>query len=67
MTCSVYGDVDLARSCLMPLLQQMTEHGLGSISEIFDGDPPFTPRGYPAQTWTGVEVLRTWKQTTKKA
>lgn len=24
----------------------------GHISEIFDGDPPFTPRGAPAQAWS---------------
>jgi glycogen debranching enzyme len=31
---------------------------IGSISEIFDADPPFTPRGCIAQAWSVAEVLR---------
>jgi predicted glycogen debranching enzyme len=34
--------------------------GLGQISEIFDGDEPFTPRGCPAQAWSVAEVLRAY-------
>jgi predicted glycogen debranching enzyme len=56
----VYADADLARSYLRPLLQQLAGHGVGSISEIFDGDPPFTPRGCPAQAWGVAELLRLW-------
>ena len=63
----VYGDVDLARSYLTPLLQHLSDHGVGSMSEIFDGDPPFTPRGCPAQAWTVAEVLRAWEEIAKKA
>jgi glycogen debranching enzyme len=33
---------------------------LGSISEIFDAEPPFTPRGCFAQAWSVAELLRTW-------
>lgn len=33
---------------------------LGSISEIFDGDPPHTPRGAIAQAWSVAELLRHW-------
>jgi glycogen debranching enzyme len=33
---------------------------VGSISEIFDGDVPFTHRGCFAQAWSVAEVLRTW-------
>src|SRR3989442_7013117 len=29
--------------------------GLGTLSEIFDGDAPFTPRGCIAQAWTVAE------------
>jgi len=59
----VYGDADLARSYLTPLLQHLSDHAVGSMSEIFDGDPPFTPRGCPAQAWTVAEVLRAWQET----
>ncbi len=33
---------------------------LGTISEVFDAEPPFTPRGCVAQAWSVAEVLRTW-------
>ncbi|MGA9379600.1 MAG: amylo-alpha-1,6-glucosidase [Phormidium sp.] len=31
---------------------------LGSVSEIFDGDPPHTPQGAFAQAWSVAEILR---------
>ena len=43
---------------LAPLLQQLDDAGLGHISEIADGDPPFTPRGCPFQAWSVGEALR---------
>ena len=33
---------------------------IGSISEIFDAEAPFTPRGCVAQAWSVAEVLRAW-------
>ena len=36
----------------------LTEAGIGQISEIFDADPPFKPRGCFAQAWSVAEVLR---------
>jgi len=30
----------------------------GTISEVFDAEPPFTPRGCVAQAWSVAEVLR---------
>ena len=56
----VYGDRDRARSYLEPLLSHLSGACIGSISEIFDGDPPFTPRGCSAQAWSVAEVLRAW-------
>ena len=35
---------------------------IGSISEIFDGRTPFTPRGCVAQAWSVAEVLRCLKR-----
>ena len=32
----------------------------GSIFEIFDGDPPYTPRGCITQAWSVAEILRCW-------
>jgi predicted glycogen debranching enzyme len=54
----VYGDRALAREFLEPMSDHLTAHGLGSLSEIFDGDAPMTPRGCIAQAWTVAEVLR---------
>ena len=51
----------MAKSFLRPLVQELLDDGVGSISEIFDGDPPFTPRGCIAQAWSVAEVLRTWQ------
>ena len=61
----VYGDRQQARSYLQPLMQHLVAHGVGSISEIFDGDPPFMPRGCPAQAWGVAELIRAWQATTK--
>jgi 4-alpha-glucanotransferase len=42
-----------------PLLDHFLADGcLGSISEIFDGDAPHTPRGAIAQAWSVAEVIR---------
>ncbi|MCX8150177.1 MAG: glycogen debranching enzyme N-terminal domain-containing protein [Candidatus Bathyarchaeota archaeon] len=38
--------------------RQTTYAGLGNLSEIFDGDPPHTPRGCIAQAWSVAEPLR---------
>ncbi len=56
----VYHDPDLAQSYLMPLVRQLQSHGLGTISEIYDGDPPFSPRGCFAQAWSVAEMLGAW-------
>ncbi len=57
----VYQDAQEAQSFLSSLLQHLAIHGVGSISEIFDGDPPFNPRGCIAQAWSVAEVLRAWQ------
>jgi glycogen debranching enzyme len=36
----------------------MGEACVGSISEVFDAEPPYTPRGCIAQAWSVAEVLR---------
>jgi predicted glycogen debranching enzyme len=39
--------------------EHLAEACLGQISEIFDGDEPYTPRGCVAQAWSVAEILRT--------
>jgi predicted glycogen debranching enzyme len=58
----VYRDREAALRFLEPLGRQIYSSGLGTLSEIFDGDAPFTARGCIAQAWTVAEVLRAWKE-----
>jgi predicted glycogen debranching enzyme len=41
-----------------PLLGGLNLAGLGHVSEIADGDAPYTPRGCPFQAWSVGEALR---------
>ncbi len=56
----VTGNAALARSRLEPLADHLHDAGLGSLSEIFDGDPPHVPRGAPLQAWSVACVLDAW-------
>jgi predicted glycogen debranching enzyme len=54
----VYTDKKSARALLRGLEEHLRDVGIGTISEIFDADPPYTPRGCFAQAWSVAEVLR---------
>jgi len=56
----VFGDPAAAASFLEPIANHIRTHGLGTASEIFDGDAPFNPRGCVAQAWTVGELIRAW-------
>ncbi|ERN42156.1 glycogen debranching enzyme [Rubidibacter lacunae KORDI 51-2] len=56
----VYRDPATARALLQPMADHLAAGGLGTISEIFDGAPPHTPRGCFAQAWSVAEILRVW-------
>ena len=51
-------DVEGARRSLAGFEQHVSEACVGSISEIFDAEAPFVPRGCVAQAWSVAEVLR---------
>ena len=53
-------DYELKNRLLSLFDQQITQAGLGYISEIFDGDPPHSPRGCVAQAWSLAEPLRAY-------
>jgi predicted glycogen debranching enzyme len=36
----------------------MPEHGIGTISELYDGDPPYRAAGAISQAWSVSELLR---------
>ncbi|HEX8750124.1 MAG TPA: amylo-alpha-1,6-glucosidase, partial [Nitrospira sp.] len=38
----------------------LCDAGIGTISEIFDAEPPYRPRGCIAQAWSVAEVLRAY-------
>jgi glycogen debranching enzyme len=56
-----------ARKAIEGLRPHLSEAGLGTISEIFDGDAPHAPRGCPAQAWSVGEALRVFKDFTAPA
>jgi predicted glycogen debranching enzyme len=56
-------DLAGAREFLTGFVPHLGEAGIGSISEIFDAEAPFTPRGCIAQAWSVAEVLRCWAKT----
>ena len=57
----VYQDREAAQGFLEPLGRTINSGGLGSIGEIFDGDPPFRPGGSIAQSWSVAETIRAWE------
>ena len=57
----LYKDRAAAQSFLEPLGQTIYSSGLGTISEIFGGDPPFPAAGCIAQAWSVGELFRAWQ------
>ena len=48
------------------LIDHLDDACIGSISEIFDAEAPFTPRGCIAQAWSVAEVLRSLVRTAER-
>lgn len=58
-------DAATARAVLEPLRDHLwREACVGTVSEIFDGNAPFRPRGAVSQAWSVAEVGRAWLLTT---
>lgn len=57
-----YNDRIGAIALLSPIFQQLDDHCIGNLSEIFEGQPPHEPRGCFAQAWSVAEVLWSWYQ-----
>ena len=49
-----------ARRCLEGFEAHLNDAGIGTLSEIFDAESPYHPRGCMAQAWSVAEVLRAW-------
>ena len=58
----VQGSPQPALQWLEAIGDHLAAAGLGSVSEVFDGDPPHAPRGCIAQAWSVAEVLRAWTE-----
>jgi len=61
----VYADRAAAVRYLETLGSNIGAYGLGTLAEIFEGDPPHAPRGCIAQAWTVGEILRSWSEIVK--
>jgi 4-alpha-glucanotransferase len=56
----VTGDAQMAQARLDPLRDHLLDAALGTVSEIFDGAQPHTPRGAPSQAWSVACTLEAW-------
>jgi predicted glycogen debranching enzyme len=54
----ITGDREGARLLLVPFLAHLSDAGLGTISEIFEPEPPYRPVGCISQAWSVAEILR---------
>ena len=52
----------LARTFHDAFTRHLGEACIGTISEIFDAEAPYTPRGCISQAWSVAEVLRSGVQ-----
>ncbi len=50
--------IPMAEKIVNNFREDITEHGLCSISEVYDGDPPQRPAGTISQAWSVAEILR---------
>jgi predicted glycogen debranching enzyme len=55
------GNREEALRLLLPIQDHLRDAGLGSVSEIFEGDAPHRPDGCVAQAWSIAELLRVWR------
>jgi predicted glycogen debranching enzyme len=49
-----------AREWIAGFQAHLSEAGVGTLSEIFDAEPPFVSRGCIAQAWSVAELLRAY-------
>src|SRR5918999_3136070 len=61
------GDAARALQVLESFVPHFGEACLGSISEVFDAEEPYTPRGCVSQAWSVAEVLRCWVKTAEQS
>ena len=52
------GYISEAEDLLYGFSDEISSYGIGSIAEIYDGDPPFSPKGAISQAWSVGAILR---------
>jgi len=50
--------VEVAEDIYNSFEEVINDRGIGTISEIYDGDPPHIARGAISQAWSVAELLR---------
>ncbi|MBS9522453.1 glycogen debranching enzyme family protein [Litoribacter alkaliphilus] len=56
----IHGDKgkNLIEKTITAFDEVMTQYGVGTVAEIYDGDPPHRPKGAISQAWSVGEMLR---------
>jgi len=57
-----YGNADLALQRLSAMRDHLFDAGLGTVSEIFEAEPPHNPCGAPSQAWSVACVIEAWRR-----
>jgi len=57
---AIHQDDEFVLAALRPFLDHLKDAGLGSVSEVVDGDPPHEPGGCIAQAWSVAGALDLW-------
>jgi glycogen debranching enzyme len=57
----VHRSPQAALALLRPFEHHLRDAGLGTVSEIFEGNPSHQARGCIAQAWSVAEILRVWR------
>ncbi|GAC1388507.1 MAG: amylo-alpha-1,6-glucosidase [Ktedonobacteraceae bacterium] len=56
----IHNDKSALQPLLQPLIERLWYACLGTISEVAEPNPPYTPGGCYAQAWSVAELLRCW-------
>jgi glycogen debranching enzyme len=56
------GGKEKSKKVIDDFAYHLNEGCIGSVSEIFDADPPHHPRGCVSQAWGVAEILRVIKE-----
>jgi glycogen debranching enzyme len=54
----LHNDREVVRRMIEPFEAHLRDAGLGTISEIFEPEPPYRPVGCISQAWSVAEILR---------